>query len=390
MNLIETVSWLKMKIQTGLFPHIQECSVDPLTEKQKRLMMTLEIVEIEKHVTSPTYQWMGRKLKDRHAIARAFVAKAVYGYSTTSALIEALQTVSNLRRICGFTGVSIVQEREGKSMGGGILKLKRKKSALPSEATFSRAFKEFAKAGLGDKVHEVLIKEYLNEQIIGHISRDATAIVGNKKSAKKREKQKELKAAAKKGRPKKGQERQKEEKRIDRQVGQSYEEAIKELPRLCDIGCKKNSQGYKESWIGYKLHVDTSDCGLPVAAVLTSASLHDSQVAIPMMKMTTERVTYLYDLMDSAYDAQPIYDTSRSLGHVPIIDRNARRGSVLPMAPAEAIRYNERSVAERFNSRLKGEFGGETIMVRGYEKVKLHLMLGVIALFVDQLLKLTT
>ena len=109
-----------------------------------------------------------------------------------------------------------------------------------------------------------------------------------------------------------------------------------------------------------------------------------------MMKMTTERVTYLYDLMDSAYDAQPIYDTSRSLGHVPIIDRNARRGSVLPMAPAEAIRYNERSVAERFNSRLKGEFGGETIMVRGYEKVKLHLMLGVIALFVDQLLKLTT
>ena len=84
--------------------------------------------------------------------------------------------------------------------------------------------------------------------------------------------------------------------------------------------------------------MDTSDCGLPVAAVLTSASLHDSQVAIPMMKMTTERVTYLYDLMDSAYDAQPRHDTSKTLGHVASIDRNARRGSVLPMAPAEAIR----------------------------------------------------
>jgi hypothetical protein len=389
MKLIETVSWLKAKIQAGLFPHIQECSIDPLTEKQKRLMMTLEILEIEKHVISPEYQWMGRKLKDRHAIARAFVAKTVYGYGTTSALIEALKAVSNLRRICGFTGVSVVQEREGKSMGGGILKLKRKKSALPSEATFSRAFGEFAKIGLGDKVHEVLIKEYLDEQIIGHISRDATAIVGNEKSAKKREKQKDVKAV-KRGRPKKGQERPKEEKRMERQVGQTFEEAIKELPKLCDIGCKKNSQGYIESWIGYKLHVDTSDCGLPVAAVLTSASLHDSQVAIPMMKMTSERVTYLYDLMDSAYDAQPIRDTSEVLGHVPIIDRNARSGSVLPMAPAEATRYNERSAAERFNSRLKGEFGGETVMVRGYDKVKLHLMLGVIAIFVDQLLKLTT
>ena len=42
-----------------------------------------------------------------------------------------------------------------------------------------------------------------------------------------------------------------------------------------------------------------------------------------MMKMTSERVTYLYDLMDSAYDAQPIHDTSEVLGHVPIIDRNA-------------------------------------------------------------------
>ena len=151
MKLIETVSWLKVKIQAGLFPHIQECSNDPLTEKQKRLMMTLEILEIEKHVTSPAYQWMGRKLKDRHAIARAFVAKAIYGYSTTSALIEALKTVSNLRRICGFTGVGIVQEREGRNMGGGILKLKRKKSALPSEATFSRALESLLKSDLGTK-----------------------------------------------------------------------------------------------------------------------------------------------------------------------------------------------------------------------------------------------
>jgi hypothetical protein len=37
--------------------------------------------------------------------------------------------------------------------------------------------------------------------------------------------------------------------------------------------------------------------------VLTSASVHDSQVAIPLMTTTSARVFYLYDLMDSAYDA---------------------------------------------------------------------------------------
>jgi hypothetical protein len=45
-------------------------------------------------------------------------------------------------------------------------------------------------------------------------------------------------------------------------------------------------------------------------------------------------------------------------------------------------------VAERFNGRLKEEFGGGNVMVRGAQKVRLHLMFGIIALFADQLLKL--
>jgi hypothetical protein len=76
------------------------------------------------------------------------------------------------------------------------------------------------------------------------------------------------------------------------------------------------------------------------------------------------------------------------LGHVPLIDKNPRGKKVMPMAPHEAIRYRERTACERFNSRIKEEFGGHQVMVRGYQKVKLHLMFGVIALFADQLLKL--
>jgi hypothetical protein len=43
-----------------------------------------------------------------------------------------------------------------------------------------------------------------------------------------------------------------------------------------------------------------------LARALTAASVHDSQEAIPLMKTTSERLDYLYDLMDAAYDAQPI------------------------------------------------------------------------------------
>jgi hypothetical protein len=47
-------------------------------------------------------------------------------------------------------------------------------------------------------------------------------------------------------------------------------------------------------------------------------------------------------------------------------------------------------VAERFNGRLKEEFGGDHVMVRGARKVGLHLMFGVMVLFADQLLKLVS
>ncbi len=240
---------------------------------------------------------------------------------------------------------------------------------------------------MGDRVHEALVDEYLSEQLVGHISKDSTAIEGNEKPKKKEKKDTKPR---KRGRPRKGEKKKEkaEEKRIKKQAHQQPHEAMEEIPTQCDVGTKRNAKGYKESWIGYKLHIDVTESGLPVTTVLTSASLHDSQVAIPMMKMTTERITYLYDLMDSAYDAAAIYDVSNRLGHVPIIDKNPRRGPVIPMPPAEAIRYNERSCVERVNGRLKEEFGGKSVVVRGHKKVKLHLMFGIIALFADQLLRL--
>jgi hypothetical protein len=366
MKLKDKVSWLMGTVQQSLFPYLAESLPDPLTEPEKRLVKILELVQIEQHVPiSRRRQWLGRPIKEREAMARAFVAKALLRYQHTSSLRNALLSTPNLRMICGF---STRQE-------------------VPSESTFCRAFTEYAKAGLGTVVHDTLVKEYLGQELIGHISRDSTAIVGREKPAKK---VKPPKITKKRGRPAKGEVRPlAEPKRLDVQRSQTAEEALPELPRVCDRGVKQNAKGYTETWNGYKLHLDVNDCGLPISVILTSASVHDSQVAIPLTKLSAAKVTSCYDLMDAAYDAIQIWEQSRAFGHVPIIARNPRGQEIVPMAPHEAVRYNERTSAERCNGRFKDEFGGRSVQVRGPDKVMMHAMFGIITLFADQLLKIT-
>jgi len=62
----------------------------------------------------------------------------------------------------------------------------------------------------------------------------------------------------------------------------TLEELLADLPRECNAGSKKNSKGYVETWVGYKLHLDVADGQIPISCILTSASLHDSQAAIPL------------------------------------------------------------------------------------------------------------
>jgi hypothetical protein len=76
------------------------------------------------------------------------------------------------------------------------------------------------------------------------------------------------------------------------------------------------------------------------------------------------------------------------LNHVPLIDHNPRGGQKEEFEPADAIRYHERTVAERINGRLKDEFGANDVMVKGPTKVMGHLMFGVLALAADQLMRL--
>ena len=184
----------------------------------------------------------------------------------------------------------------------------------------------------------------------------------------------------------------------------TLEEMLEDLPRQCDVGTKKNSKGHRETWIGYKFHLDVADSQIPISCILSSASTHDSQVALLLAIMTSRRVINLYDLMDSAYDARIIREHSKSLGHIPIIDVNprrntkvkeelkaeARRFELLHFERPEDRRYKERTNVERVYARLKDEFGGRMIRVRGYAKVMTHLMFGILALTADQIMRLVT
>jgi hypothetical protein len=356
------------EFQVPLFSYLSQVIEEPITPKIAQLVSVWDVVAVEQFVLNPFGPWsVGRPVHDRRCLARAFVAKAVYDLTTTEALIELLKTNKAVRRLCGFESVR----------------------GIPSSATFSRVFAEFTKACLGDKVHAALVEKYVGEQTVMHESVDSTEVPARERAAAKKEKV--AKEKRKRGRPKKGEPvLPKETKRLDIQLKQTVDEALGGLSKVCDWGTKKDTGGHKHTWKGYKAHIAWADDNIPLGMVTTSASVHDSQVAIPLIRLVANRVASCYVLGDSAYDAPQIRKAIEALGQKAIIDPNPR-GTGVPeeklFDPATRSRYNERTTAERGNSRLKDSFGFRHVRVRGNPKVHLHLMFGLVALFADQLLK---
>jgi hypothetical protein len=364
-------------MQGSLFPALEE-QLGLLTNKLQQLVMVLGIIEIEAMVCA----WpggVGWPAADRRAIARAFVAKAVYNLTTTRQLLDRLSSDNSLRRICGW----------------------ERRRDIPHESQFSRAFAGFAAMQLPQRLHHALIEATQKDRLIGHISRDSTEITAFERPLRAPVSITSTTPARQRGRPRKGTAPSPAPPtRLERQASMTLRQMLDDLPQACNVGSKKNSRGFQETWIGYKLHLDVADGQIPISCILTSASLHDSQAAIPLALSTAQQVTSLYDLMDSAYDARAIREHSRALGHIPIIDACPRgqqelqtedgRRKLLGYHFAEDARYRERTTVERVNTRLKDEFGGRSVRVRGNAKVMCHLMFGIVALAADQILRLLT
>jgi len=358
VRMSTSLSDIWQHLQRQLFPILLD-ELGELTDKDRQFVEVLSLLPLGPFLQPYLWQGIGRKPEERVWILHAFIAKAVYRFPTTRALLDALRARPVLRRLCGWERLD----------------------DIPKEWTFSRAFAAFAQGELPQRIHAALIHKHRPDRLVGHVSRDATAIEGYERPAPKPAPSPRPSPPCKRGRPRNGEVRAPvPPKRLDLQPGRSLAENLADLPRVCNIGCKRNSKGHQETWIGYKLHLDVIDGDIPVSAILTSASVHDSQVAIPLAQMTAARVTSLYDLMDSAYDAPAIHEYARRLGHVPIIDPHSRRAEAMPLDPAQQERFKQRSASERVNSQLKENFGGRFVRVRGAAKVMAHLMLGLIVL----------
>jgi hypothetical protein len=285
-------------LQQQLFPALEQ-ELGPISERMQEFIRALALVGLDGFVV--VRRGRGRRPHDRSSIARAFLAKAILNLPHTRALLERLTQDEVLRRLCGF----------------------QKAADVPDETVFSRAFAEFAQTELPQRVQQALVQRTRAQRLVGHILRDSTAILAPEKPA---EKQKEAKPARHAHR-KAGANKKPEEMLVtERQwLGKmSVAEMLAELPKVCDKGCKPNAHGRRELWVGYKLHLDVADGEIPISYVLTSASVNDMYAAIPLAKMSAQRVESGYEVMDKGYDCTAIREHGGELQHVPIIPYQKR------------------------------------------------------------------
>ncbi len=354
-----------MQILLGISFDIQTGFEEYLTEEQRTFLAMLRVIEA--HVSSPqeTGSGFGRPAYDLQPFIRSFLAKSFFRLLSMDDMRKRLIADPNLRRICGFTTV-------------------------PSLATFSRRMEMLSQSPVMEKSLEVMIRECYAERLVGDLSRDSTAIAARGKPCNKKSDVALLKKTKyRRGRPRKGEERPpKALPVIAQQTTMSLEEALNTLDMRCSWGCKKNSQGNLTYWKGYKVHLDVTECGIPVSVVVTGAGVHDSQVAIPLERMTEKRVTHLYSLMDAAYDSEVIDSFIRQRGRVAIIDHNKRRNDMRPgFDPATQRRYSIRTTVERANSHLKDWLLSSPYFVRGIKKVTFQVMCGVLSLAAIKILQ---
>ena len=106
MSLRARLSSYWCAFQAQLFPAIEE-DLGPLGERYQFFITVLEFVRVEQHL--PCFHGLrGRPQQDRAAMARAFMAKAVFEIATTRALLERLANDRALRRLCGWESIRAI------------------------------------------------------------------------------------------------------------------------------------------------------------------------------------------------------------------------------------------------------------------------------------------
>ena len=197
----------------------------------------------------------------------------------------------------------------------------------------------------------------------------------------------------KRGRPRKGSVAEIEGKRnranqkrkdinaLIKALQNDYEGLTKNLNKNSAWTVKTNSQGRKQFYRGYKLHLMTDDYGAVCSYIITGANVHDSRVSIPLKVKCP--IPYLYSVEDKGYDSQKIRDYATMTGHKAVIDSKFTK-NMSHMDEFEKNLYRNRTSVERTNSEFKSCFLPKDLAFKGN---RLKFQMG-IALFLYNMKRL--
>lgn len=366
----------KLQDSSTKLREISPAYVDAYHEKVQEV---LTFTQPERFVDPPKTGSRGRPQVDRRKLARAFVAQSTLGIRQNKELVFRLKVDQTLCALCGWSHYSEV----------------------PSESTLSRAFKEFAESKLPERIHTEMVKWCYQDTIVMNLSRDATDIPAREKSKKKKTPPKR-KGGGPSKRPGMCE--------VQAASGKNCEELLETISKECDSGSKLSSKGTRMYWMGYKFHVDVADGCIPISCVLTSASVNDILLSIPLSQKSAEHVTALYELMDRGYCGKAVEQFIKDQGRVAVIEPtvksrkeqlhitdNAERREAfrkedemrkfLNLETPEKKRLRNRTVVERFFSQLKELCGGRLCRLRSHAKISCHLMFGVVSLCAQAMMR---
>lgn len=149
-------------------------------------------------------------------------------------------------------------------------------------------------------------------------------------------------------------------------------------------GAKLDTASKKKFYFGYKLHLlaDTQ-YELPIAANVTTASIHDSRIAsrvLSQARFTYSKFRPQFVVADAGYSSDKLrYLIRRQYRAEPIIKVNpSHKKALFPETEEWKDIYDRRTSVERIFARLKGHRRLGDITVRRIRKVTVHSLIPVI------------
>jgi transposase len=126
---------------------------------------------------------------------------------------------------------------------------------------------------------------------------------------------------------------------------------------------------------GFKLHAVVNQLGLPLKAVVTPGNRYDS----PFLPIMLEDLEADYVLADAGYDSKRNIKAVKTIGAVPVIASNPRKGKRRKIKYATLLK-TRRYVVEQFNGHLKANVLKQCwIRPRGLVKKAAMILAGLIS-----------